>query len=245
MTNKIESSHWKKAQVSEQTYWDKLNVNELLRICAEKPLFLALFSDTTLEKLFDNKDVLEIGCGPLGISLASFYKHKKKLNSLQKIDPLPRIEIKNTEAAKEDWASDFVSWVEKLSNEGSYLQIPGEDISFSNEFGTVISYNVLDHVNAPQRVLASAYRALQSGGKILVSVDCMSTLGRLRFEMITRRIMKGTVLVDAHPHSFISNQVLQLMREAGFQNLQCLGVPGKFKQLFGSHYRPAFLGNKP
>lgn len=245
MSDRIETSRWKQAQASEQIYWDSLNVAELLRICAEKPPFLALFSDVALAELFESKDVLEIGCGPLGVALASFYRYKSKIKSLQKVEPLPRIEVKDTEAAKEEWASEFVSWVEALSNEGEYLQIPGEAISFSSEYDTVIIYNVLDHVHAPQKVLATAHQALRSGGKILVGVDCLSVIGRLRFELITRRTMKGSILVDAHPYSFVPEHVLNLLREAGFQDVQCLGVPGKLKQFLGGHYRPAFIGTKP
>ncbi len=245
MAIQIDNSRWQKAQAFEQTYWDVMNVTELLRICAEKPQFLGLLSENHLAELLVDKDVLEIGCGPLGVALASFHKHKSKIKKLQKVEPLPRIQVKSTDAAKEDWASELVSWVAGLSNEGDYVQIPGEEITFLNEFDTVINFNVLDHVNEPQKVIASAFRALRSGGSILVGVDCLSVVGRLRFELLTRQTMRESILVEAHPHSFLPRHVLGMLRDAGFQNAQCFGLPNKLKQFIGSHYRPAFIGIKP
>jgi 2-polyprenyl-3-methyl-5-hydroxy-6-metoxy-1,4-benzoquinol methylase len=245
MTDQVATSRWKQAQVSEQSYWDVMNVAELLRICAEKPEFLNLFSEAALTELFADKAILEIGCGPLGIGLASFYKHKDKMKRYVKVEPLPRINIKDTCAATEEWATEFVSWVTSLSNEGEYIQKPGEDIDYQSQFDTVVTYNVLDHVNSPEQVIAAAYRTLRSGGKVLVGVDCMSFLGRIQFEHITRRIMRGSVLVEAHPHTFHPAHVLKMMIEGGFQDVQCIGVPSKLRQVIGSHFRPAFIGIKP
>jgi SAM-dependent methyltransferase len=245
MSGQIKFDRWLQAQASEKIYWDTLNVSELLRICAEKPPFLDLLGANELSELFDRKDVLEIGCGPLGVALASFYPFKYRINHLHKIEPLPRLVIKETAAASEEWASQFVSWVDILSNEGMYLQKPGEDIRFSNEYDTVITYNVLDHVHTPEKIIATAFEALRSHGKILIGVDCLSVLGRLKFELLTRNTMKGTVLVEAHPHTFIPRHVLKLLNDTGFKNVHCVGAPSKLKQFMGSHYRPAFIGTKP
>lgn len=245
MSSLITKNRWQQAQKSEQKYWDVLDVPELLRICAEKPEFLRLLSESKLGELFVDKTVLEIGCGPLGVALASFFREKEKIRRLVKVDPLPRIYVRETSAAREEWASEFVAWVTRLSMDGEYLQKPGEEINFRGEFDTVVTYNVLDHVHSPREVIASAYRALSKGGKILVGVDCLSLVGRLKFEYLTRRSMRGSVLVEAHPHTFLPGYVIRMMQDEGFKKVHCFGAPNILRRAIGSHYRPAFVGEKP
>ena len=183
----VSRERWRCAQASEQEYWARLDVGELLRVCAEKPDFLQLFPPARLAALFDGRDVLEIGCGPLGLCLASFYPEKGRLGRLLKIEPLPRLRLADTAAAHEAWARPFVAWVEKLTEEGDYVHGEGETVAEDSRFDTVVIFNVLDHVRSPIEVLRRAYRALRPGGMILLGVDCLSVLGRMRFEHLTRR----------------------------------------------------------
>ncbi|MFH7030260.1 MAG: hypothetical protein ACHBN1_34135 [Heteroscytonema crispum UTEX LB 1556] len=44
-----------------------------------------------IQSMFDDKEILEIGLGPLGISLASFYPEKHKIKRLVKAEPLKRV----------------------------------------------------------------------------------------------------------------------------------------------------------
>ncbi len=245
MGNSVGSQRWEQAQASEQSYWDVIDVVELLRICAEKPRFLQLFSSTLLSEFFDGKEVQEIGCGPLAVSIASFYPRKSLISHLQKVEPLPRIRVSETAAAKEEWAKPFTTWVSELSDEGQYLQLPGESLEFDNRFDTVITYNVLDHVQAPEKVLSCAFNSLRKGGILIVGVDCLSFCGRIRFEHITRKLMKGSVLADAHPHSFLPGHVFKMLRRTGFDSIKSYGLQGRLKWLLGSHYRPAFVARKP
>ena len=244
MTEAVTTERWEKAQSSERRYWDGLDVAELLRISAEKPAFLKLLGDARLRALFDGKAVLEIGCGPLGMSVASFYAGKDRIARLVKAEPLARVRLAETGAAGEPWAAPFVAWVDALTDEGTYQQGAGEDLGFEAEFDTVVTYNVLDHVRDPLAILRNAHRALRPGGAILVGVDCLSALGRFRFEHVTRRRAKGTILVDAHPYSFLPAHVTGMMSRAGFSGLAAFGLPGRLRRLAGSGYRPAFLGSK-
>lgn len=244
MNDAVTSERWQRAQASEQQYWDGLDVTELLRICAEKPAFLKHLDPAIQAALFDGREVLEIGCGPLGVGLASFYPGKASMRRFVKVEPLPRVMVSATGAAREPWAAPFVDWVAGLADEGEYLQIPGEALDFDAAFDTVVTYNVLDHVQAPGGILAGAYRALRPGGRILVGVDCLSVIGRLRFEHLTRRRLAGTILVEAHPHTFLPDHVLGMMAAAGFTGLSCRGLPGRLRRVAGSGYRPAFLGEK-
>lgn len=244
MTAAVTRDRWSAAQAAELSYWRSLDLREILRICAEKPEFLSLLDDATQHMLFHGKDVLEIGCGPLGLSVVSFSRHKAGIRRLVKAEPLPRLPLRETRLVDDTWAAPFLAWVEGLAAEGEYVQVPGEDLGFEGCFDTVVTYNVLDHVREPQSILRNAARALRPGGRLLVGVDCLSLVGRWRFEHLTRRTHKGTILVEAHPHTFLPEAVARMIEHAGFRMSAITGVPGRLRRLIGSHSRPAFLAAK-
>lgn len=244
MTAAVTRDRWSAAQAAELSYWRSLDLREILRICAEKPEFLALLDDATQQSLFAGKDVLEIGCGPLGLSVVSFSRHKAAVRRLVKAEPLPRLPLRETRLVDDAWAAPFLAWVEGMAAEGEYIQTPGEDLGFDSCFDTVVTYNVLDHVREPQAILRNAARALRPGGRLLVGVDCLSLVGRWRFELLTRRTHKGTILVEAHPHTFLPDAVARMIERAGFRMSAIAGVPGLLRRLIGSHSRPAFLAAK-
>jgi 2-polyprenyl-3-methyl-5-hydroxy-6-metoxy-1,4-benzoquinol methylase len=244
VTSAVTLDRWSAAQAAELSYWRSLDLREILRICAEKPEFLFLLDDDTQRNLFHGKDVLEIGCGPLGLSLVSFSRHKAGLHKLVKAEPLPRLPLRETRLPEDAWASPFLAWVETLAAEGEYVQTPGEALGFDSAFDTVVTYNVLDHVREPMTILRNAHRALRPGGTLLVGVDCLSTIGRWRFELLTRRLHKGTILVEAHPHTFLPAHVARMIEKAGFNVTAMHGLPGALRGFAGSHTRPAFLAVK-
>ena len=240
----VEQKRWKTAQSSELQYWDSINVPELLRISAEKPHFLELLDASKLESLFADKEVLEIGVGPLGISIASFYSGKDRINRLAKLEPLPQIPLSQSPAMEEVWATPFLHWLQAMSEEGEYIQSSGETIGYQNEFDTVIIFNVLDHVQDPFQILENAYKSLRKGGQILVGVDCRSVLGRLKFEYFNRQVYKGTIMVDAHPHTFLPSHVVSMLGRAGFEDVRTFGAPSTWGRLMSKTFRPAFIGKK-
>ena len=126
----ISLDRWTTAQAAELSYWQSLDLREILRICAEKPEFLALLDDGLQRDLFHGKEALEIGCGPLGLSLVSFSRHKGGLKRLVKAEPLPRLPIRETRLGEDAWAAPFLAWVEQLAAEGEYIQTPGEALGF-------------------------------------------------------------------------------------------------------------------
>ena len=240
----VDQARWQEAQTSESSYWSDITVCELLRISAEKPDFLTLLPTSILQDVFDSKDVLEIGVGPLGISLASFYPEKQKIQSLTKVEPLAQNFLEQSAAMDEVWAKPFVQWLCQLAQEGQYVQTKGEGLSYEAEFDTVIIYNVLDHVQDPLGIVKNAFQALRPGGKIVIGVDCKSLLGRWRFENVLRRTHKGSIVVDAHPHTFLPEHVVKMLQKAGFGQVQSFGVPGRVKGIIGGNFRPAFVGLK-
>ena len=103
----VSLDRWSAAQAAELSYWQSLDLREILRICAEKPEFLALLDDGLQHDLFAGREALEIGCGPLGLSLISFSRHKATLKRLVKAEPLPRLPIRATRLGEDAWAAPF------------------------------------------------------------------------------------------------------------------------------------------
>jgi SAM-dependent methyltransferase len=240
----ISKQRWQKAQASELAFWQGINLSLLANIFANHMSLLEQIDSTRLSLLFDGKDVLEIGCGPLGFSLASFYRWKSRIRRLVKVDPLPRLPLIETAAAETEWAAPFVSWAERIALEGEYVQVPGEQLPFDREFDTVISYNVIDHVQDPAAVLRGGLSSLRPGGNAMIAVDCLSVLGRLKFEHVTRRKHAGTILVDAHPHSFLPHHVRALLRQIGFVSVERLTSRSGFEHFLGKAFRPIFLARR-
>jgi SAM-dependent methyltransferase len=226
------------------SYWTSVGVGELLRICSEKALLINALESGLLGSLFDGKDVLEIGVGAFGISLASFYPRKQFIQRLTKIDPLPSTPLGRANPNAGGWASGLLAWAQQLADEGEYLQLAAESMRLGHVYDTVLCYNVLDHVADPMEVLRRAHASLKPGGMLLLAVDCMSVAGWLRFKWLTRAMDAGSVLVRAHPHAFRLGHIFRLLNDAGFATLHCLDIPGPGRRFAGRHYRPAFVATR-
>lgn len=235
---------WAAAQSSEISYWRGLGGQEALRLCAEKADFFALLGDAAAIEFLADKTVLEIGCGPVAISIVSFAPCKHRVRQLVKTDPLPRLALRDTRLRSEAWAAPLLTWLDALADEGDYVQIAGEDMPFAAQFDTVVVYNVLDHVRDPLGILRNAARALRPGGHVLVAVDCRSVVGRLRFDWWTRRTQPGTIMVEAHPHTFVPTMVERLIERAGFRIRRRYGIPGTLGRWIGRATRPVFVAQK-
>ena len=111
-----------------------------------------------------------------------------------------------------------------------------EDIDEAEAFDGIWCCASLLHVplSAIPTTLDRLWCALRPGGTLLVGVDCLSLVGRLRFEHITRRTHKGQILVEAHPHSFRPRQVARMIERAGFTMRGSYGLPDRLRDLIGS-----------
>jgi SAM-dependent methyltransferase len=243
MAATVTAERWRKAQGAELSFWTGMEFYELVKACAEKAEFWSRFDRAQAAAMIAGKDVLEIGCGPLGLSVVALCDTEMP-RRLIKTDPLARLSIRETHPAKSRSAARFIDWVEELAAVGEYVQVAGEELSYESAFDTVITYNVLDHVRAPLSILENARRALRPGGTLVLGVDCLSWLGRVRFEWITRRIARGTILVDAHPHTFLPGHVTRMIESAGLRMTATHGLPRWLRRLAGRHFRPAFVATK-
>lgn len=243
MTGTVTAERWREAQGAELDFWTGMEFYELVKACADKAEFWSRFEPAQSAATIAGKDILEIGCGPLGLSVVALHDGDPP-RRLIKTDPLARLSVRDTHAAAARSGASFIDWVEQLASLGEYVQIAGEDLAFDAAFDTVITYNVLDHVRSPLRILENARRALRPGGTLILGVDCLSWLGRIRFEWITRRLARGTILVEAHPHTFLPGDVTRMIEAAGLRMTAVHGLPRRLKRLAGRHFRPAFIATK-
>jgi len=56
------------------------------------------------------------------------------------------------------------------------IQANAEDLPFENEFDVVVMVDILEHVLNPDRAIASAWRALRPGGRLLVRVPYLEDI---------------------------------------------------------------------
>ncbi len=245
MTAAIAETRWQEAQHSEAYFWEGLTLGVLLRICGDLRAQIDKLPAERQSTLFAGKRVLEIGCGPLGLALPCFSPSAGEIAELVKLDPLPRLDLDRLPAAKDPLAEPFLSWVKARAGQGRYLQLSGEAFEERESFDTAISHNVLDHVRDPGAILDNAYAALKPGGTLLLWVDCMSWAGRWRFEQVVRRRQPDSILVKAHPFTFLPPQIEALLRDSGFRDIEVEGAPQGARRWFARQTRPLFIARKP
>lgn len=135
-------SRWKKAQEYEAAWWQ--NVTDIYETD-----YLELLASDIEEKLEKNgfrlpdADVIEVGAGPVGI--VSFLRCRRRvasdpLNSLFESQPAYRA---HREQARE--------------HNVEFIEAKGEKLPYSDgEFDLLITDNVLDHTESPEKILSEA-----------------------------------------------------------------------------------------
>ena len=238
------TSRWTHAQEVERRYWDSITPKVLFGILASFSEFLDGLGESRLDALFGERDVLELGVGPLGLSVTALWPDNARIRRLVKIEPLAVVSIGETPAGSAAWAAPVLAWMDGLAQQGVQVQLPAEAVEYQREFDTVVTYNVLDHVDNPHVVVRKAYEALRPGGMIVVGVDCRSILGKLRFDHILRRTRRGTILVDAHPFTFRPSDVERILKRTGFREVITLNAPGPTRWLVGGSFRATLIAKR-
>lgn len=191
--------------------------------------------------LFVERDVLDVGSGPWGLNLVALYSRLDRIKRWTAAEPLARQQIASAASGEGSWAAGFLDWLAERLQRLEYVQSPGENLPFERSFDTATCLNVLDHVRDPAAVLASIKRALRPGGRLILSVDCLSVLGRIKFEWLMRRFDAGNFIVQAHPFTFRTHHMAVLLDRTGFTVDEILGAAGGMAKLIGRAQRPLFL----
>lgn len=112
---------------------------------------------TTLEEMFKDKVVLDIGCGAGGKTL---YYASEGAEKVYGIEIVEYYEEEANALAKKKGLEDKFQFVL-----GDAANIPFED----GFFDTIIMNDAMEHVDEPLKVLNECYRVLKKGGKLYVN----------------------------------------------------------------------------
>jgi SAM-dependent methyltransferase len=139
--------NWKSAQKAEKASWNiEDEATRIEKIERETARYPKLRIDMGLDRIrTDNKILLEIGGGPIGV----IYDMPAKQKYI--VEPL-------TEEYKEYWPCPY------------HMSALGEDLPFDDEqIDLVLISNALDHCEDPQEVLEEVKRVLRPGGFLAVN----------------------------------------------------------------------------
>lgn len=112
---------------------------------------------TTIDKMFKNKKVLDIGCGAGGKTI--FYASKG-------VESIVGLEILNK------YKKDAINLAEKhsVSQKFTFVCSDAAKTPFSDEsFDTIIMNDAMEHVDNPEDVLEECYRLLKKDGKLYLN----------------------------------------------------------------------------
>ena len=231
------TERWTEAQTAEREYWNWPTVDsrELLRIALGLSE-AATWAQRYLPSHPPEVDWLEIGIGPLGMGCMHFFSGLGS-RKLVGVDPLPLIDLRDIRLPSPVAATVAACRAENYE----HVVSPGEATPLNDDrFGLVLAHNVLDHVRDPAAVVRECYRVLQPGGWLFVACDTSSRVGRLTFELFTKRRRADTWLVRAHPFQFRAPDVISLVEQARFR-IVAQDSPGAAVQRLAGRSRRLFL----
>jgi SAM-dependent methyltransferase len=187
-------TRWLKAQEYEQAFWQRLG-NEIEAGTRERldwydwrarqlEHFLAVAGAART-----GGNVLEIGCGPIGI--VNFLEWGERYG----IDPL------------EHFYRTRPSLVALRRSSVTYLDGTGEQLPFeSGSCSLIIIDNVIDHTYAPGKILKETCRVLGPDGHLYLSVNVHTRWGALLHALL------AVLQIDrGHPYTFTSRTLRRLL----------------------------------
>ncbi|HBQ63418.1 MAG TPA: class I SAM-dependent methyltransferase [Clostridiales bacterium] len=112
---------------------------------------------TTSREMFENRQVLDIGCGAAGKTL---YYAAQGVSKIYGMDIVPRYETMAEALAEETGLADRFEFVL-----GDAAALP-----FDNDhFDTILMNDAMEHVEQPLKVLKECFRVLKPGGRLYVN----------------------------------------------------------------------------
>ena len=174
---------WKEAQRVEKRY----HFGALRRIQRSSDREFPFDAFSVSSEFFENRDILEVGCGPLA-AIHYFEKARFKAG----LDPLAS-----------ELHYPYAGGVYHIQGAGEHL--PFRD----GAFDIVLGLNVLDHAIRPISMLREVHRVLKHDGALLLWSNTYNTLGIFgkSLELIDR----------PHPHHFSEAELFDMIRETRFE----------------------------
>jgi ubiquinone/menaquinone biosynthesis C-methylase UbiE len=171
---------WRKAQKAQKKFW--LSRNSMTHIDQNFWNERISHSFNLNYDFFNNKDILEVGCGATGIIF--FLKNAKTRIGIEPMDINDLIE---------EWKRPFIT-------KGIGEELPFEDDSFD----VAICFSVLEHILDPAKLVGEVFRVLRKDGDFLLWFHCL----RNQYKYLQPFLNK---IDSARPHHFILYEILKLI----------------------------------
>jgi ubiquinone/menaquinone biosynthesis C-methylase UbiE len=174
------SQRWKKAQKAQKNFWQS---KESMSHINEKYWHKMIHRGFNLNfEFFNNKDVLEVGCGATG--LIFFLENAKSRIGIEPMDMTDLID----------------DWKKPLVRKGVGEQLPFE----SHSFDIVICFSVLEHTLNPAKIIQEVHRVLRDKGEFLLWFHTLQN----QYKFLQGILNKVDL---ARPHHFTLNEILKLV----------------------------------
>lgn len=205
------ATSWKKAQVNEKSFWKSIYLSNSKNFYSktnnEEDFLIStegvLKNHNINFNNFNNKTLVDLGCGPYGEIIGIKILEKKNQIFLKKIigvDPL----------------MDFYKKEIGLIKESPNLQLinaKGEKIPLDTEsIDIVISSNALDHCEIPEITISEVKRILKKDGFFYINVHVLQD----KFSFLSN-ILK--YFDKNHPHHFSESKLEGLLKKQ-FKNVE-------------------------
>jgi SAM-dependent methyltransferase len=144
-----------------------------------------------LRRYFPNaKTFLEIGCGT-GFVLSGIHRE------------FPDLTLYGS-----DIFSEGLVYAEERVPEAAFFQMDARNIPFENEFDVIGAFDVIEHIEEDEIVLSSIFRAVKSGGRIILTVPQHQWLWSKNDE------------IACHKRRYSQKDLAVKMEKAGFRVLR-------------------------
>ncbi len=205
-------NRWGDAQSKEDEFWKRNGVfdDQIARVVSRYGPVIAELS----KELKPGSNILDVGCGPTCAGQLF------SIGSKSFLDPLMDSYLK--------------TYPEKIP-EGEKLCCPAESIPKEDEsFDVVISFNALDHMISPIKVLSEIRRVLKKDGTFLLGIF----LHPAPIALLRRFVENCLPFLreDAHPYSYTLASIRELLGEH-FDIAKEIRVYRKDSALFPSLHR--------
>ena len=122
-----------------------------------KDTILFYLDQVTIEEMFQDKIVLDVGCGAGGKSL---YYASQGAAKVYGVEVVEKYQQEAYELAKQ----------KNLMDKFKFVLQDAANLQFQEHFfDTIIMNDAMEHVNQPEKVLKECYRVLKPGGKLYVN----------------------------------------------------------------------------
>lgn len=183
---KTNLNRWRKAQTKEYMHY-KQRVTMWESPESWERFLLENFSIDF--KTFEDKKIVEIGCGAFGV--------------------VHYVNVPSFKVGVEPLCTNYSGLNDEYTCDTYQITSVGEHLPFKPKtFDVALSFNVLDHCFDPHNVLKEINRVLKEEGVLYLNVNSFDLPSWLRSKM--------SLFDMPHPHHFSHEELLSILEESGF-----------------------------